>query len=149
MRCPYCASTRDHVVDSRSSKEGAAIRRRRECLECGKRFTTYEYVENVTMVVIKKDRRREPFDRQKLEAGIILAVKKRPVSTAQIEQMVDSVYKKVETFGKGELESIRIGEMVMDELYKVDQIAYIRFASVYRDFKSADEFINQVSKLSE
>ena len=149
MKCPYCESTKDHVVDSRSSKEGSAIRRRRECLGCGKRFTTYEYIENVTMSVIKKDRRREPFDRQKLESGIVLAVKKRPVSTAQIEEMIDAILKQVESLGKGELESIRIGEMVMDQLYTVDQIAYIRFASVYRDFKSADEFINQVSKLSE
>lgn len=148
MKCPYCDNTRDHVVDSRSSKEGAAIRRRRECLSCGKRFTTYEYIENFTTVVIKKDRRREPFDRSKLKEGILIAVKKRPIGVNQIENMVDTIEKKIEQLGKGELESLEIGKMVMEELYEIDQIAYIRFASVYRDFKSADEFVNQVSQLT-
>ena len=149
MKCPYCDNTRDHVVDSRSSKEGAAIRRRRECLDCGKRFTTYEYIETVSTVVIKKDRRREPFDRQKLKAGILIAVKKRPVSVEQVEGVIDAIEKKVEQLGRGELESMSIGKMVMEELYELDQIAYIRFASVYRDFKSADEFVSQVGQLSE
>ncbi len=147
MRCPYCGESRDKVVDSRSSKEGAATRRRRECVSCGKRFTTYEYVEQFQVAVIKKDRRREPYDRQKLLDGIANSCKKRPVSVDSIEQTLDRIEQAIEGKGKSEIESIEIGELVMNELSKVDQIAYIRFASVYREFKTMDEFINQVTEL--
>ena len=147
MRCPYCGETRDKVVDSRSSKEGAATRRRRECISCSRRFTTYEYVEQFEVAVIKKDRRREPYDRQKLLSGITSSCKKRPVSTDTIESIIESIERNIDKQSRGEIESLLIGELVMDELSKVDQIAYIRFASVYREFKTTEEFINQVSKL--
>ncbi len=147
MRCPYCGKNRDKVVDSRSSKEGAATRRRRECTNCGKRFTTYEYVEQFELAVIKKDLRREPYDRQKLLSGIVSSCKKRPVSLDTVEAVVDRIEHAIEQDTRGEIESIQIGELVMNELSKIDQIAYIRFASVYREFKTMDEFISQVSEL--
>ncbi len=147
MRCPYCGETRDRVVDSRSNKDGAATRRRRECLSCEKRFTTYEYIEQFELSVIKKDRRREPFDRQKLLNGIINSCKKRPVSVDSIEEIVDRIEGAIEQTAGGEIESLQIGELVMNELSEIDQIAYIRFASVYREFKTMEEFINQVSTL--
>ena len=147
MRCPYCGETRDRVVDSRSSKEGAATRRRRECTSCGRRFTTYEYVEQFQVSIIKKDRRREPYDRQKLLNGITNSCKKRPISSDDIELMVDHIEQKIENSAKSEIESLEVGELVMSELEQVDQISYIRFASVYREFKTTEEFVNQVSKL--
>ncbi len=147
MRCPYCGKNRDKVVDSRSSKEGAATRRRRECTNCGRRFTTYEYVEQFELAVIKKDLRRESYDRQKLLSGIVSSCKKRPVSLDTVEAVVDRIEHAIEQDTRGEIESIQIGELVMDELSKIDQIAYIRFASVYREFKTMDEFISQVSEL--
>ncbi len=147
MRCPYCGETRDRVVDSRSNKDGAATRRRRECLGCEKRFTTYEYIEQFELSVIKKDRRREPFDRQKLLNGIVNSCKKRPVSVDSIEEIVDRIEGAIEQTAGGEIESLQIGELVMNELSEIDQIAYIRFASVYREFKTMEEFINQVSTL--
>ncbi len=147
MRCPYCGENRDKVVDSRTSKEGAATRRRRECLDCGERFTTYEYVEQLEVAIIKKDMRREPFDRQKLVSGIQSACKKRPVSMESIAEIVDRVQHRIEQDPRGEIESIKVGELVMDELSKIDQIAYIRFASVYRNFRTTEEFISQVSEL--
>ncbi len=147
MRCPYCGENRDKVVDSRTSKEGAATRRRRECLDCGHRFTTYEYVEQIELAIIKKDLRREPFERQKLVSGISSSCVKRPVSVETIEDIVDRVQHRIEQDPRGEIESIKVGELVMDELAKVDQIAYIRFASVYRNFRTTEEFISQVSEL--
>ncbi len=147
MRCPYCGESRDKVVDSRTSKEGAATRRRRECLDCGHRFTTYEYVEQLEVAIIKKDLRREPFDRQKLVSGILSSCKKRPVSMETIEEIVDRVQHRIEQDPRGEIESLQVGELVMEELSKVDQIAYIRFASVYRNFRTTEEFISQVSEL--
>lgn len=147
MRCPFCGESRDKVVDSRSSKEGAATRRRRECTSCKRRFTTYEYVEQFQVAVIKKDRRREPYDRQKLLNGIVSSCKKRPVSVDTVEQVVDKIEQNIEQQSRSEIESIQIGELVMNELSKIDQIAYIRFASVYREFKTMDEFISQVSEL--
>lgn len=147
MRCPFCGENRDKVVDSRSSKEGAATRRRRECISCGKRFTTYEYVEQFQIAVVKKDHRREQYDRQKLMNGIVSSCKKRPVSLVTMEEVVDRIEQELERGNKSEIESIQIGEMVMNELSKIDQIAYIRFASVYREFKTMDEFIKQVSEL--
>jgi transcriptional repressor NrdR len=148
MKCPYCqADDQSKVVDSRSSREGDAIRRRRECDKCQKRFTTYEYIERINMVVIKRDKRREDFNIQKLRSGINVACTKRPISTDELENLVDRIVKKAEGLGRNELESREIGVMVMDELYLLDQIAYIRFASVYRDFKTAEEFVKQLTTL--
>ncbi len=147
MKCPFCEDNRDRVVDSRSSRDGAAIRRRRECLSCGHRFTTYEYVETVQTSVIKKDRRREPYNREKLKNGITIACKKRPVSIDTVNLVVDKIEKGIEAISKGEIDSLEIGNIVMNELYQLDQIAYVRFASVYRDFKSTDEFMEQLSGL--
>ncbi|MCU0608563.1 MAG: transcriptional regulator NrdR [Chitinispirillaceae bacterium] len=147
MRCPYCSSEEDKVVDSRSSKDGAAVRRRRQCLRCDERFTTYEYVENVSLTIIKNDQRREPFDRQKLLHGLIAACKKRPVSMKKIESIADKISKKLEQFGKMEIASTEIGKLVMSELYRLDEVAYIRFASVYRKFKDVSEFISEVKDI--
>jgi len=147
MKCPYCGYDQDKVVDSRSSKEGRAVRRRRECLECGKRFTTYEYIENFPLTVVKSDQRREPYDRQKLMGGLLAACKKRPISMKKIESIVENIEEKVEKMGKTEVESIEIGKMVMSELKSVDDVAYVRFASVYRKFKDRDEFINEIQEL--
>lgn len=147
MKCPFCGNLQDKVVDSRACKDGAAIRRRRQCIGCDKRYTTYEYIESFQTQVIKKDRRREQYDRNKLINGIIIACKKRPVSMEKINQIADRVEALIESKNKKEIESIEIGKLIMKELFDVDQIAYIRFASVYREFKSADEFIEQVGEL--
>jgi len=144
MRCPYCGHEEDRVVDSRTSKEGRAVRRRRECLDCTRRFTTYEYIENISMTIIKNDLRREPYDRQKLMQGLTSACKKRPVSTKKIESIVDKIENRIEGMGKTEVPSSEIGKMVMAELYELDEVAYIRFASVYRKFKDVSEFISEV-----
>lgn len=147
MRCPYCGYEQDKVVDSRSCKEGRAVRRRRECLKCEKRFTTYEYVENYPLTVVKSDKRREPYDRQKLLQGILTACKKRPISMKKIESIVDYIENKIERLSKTEINSIEIGRLVMDELYKLDDVAYVRFASVYRKFKDRGEFVSEVKEL--
>jgi transcriptional repressor NrdR len=147
MRCPFCSHGEDKVVDSRSSKEGQAVRRRRECLRCGQRFTTYEYIENISLTIIKNDQRREPFDRQKLLQGILSACKKRPVSLKKIESIVDKIESSIEKTGKMEIPSSEIGKHVMKELYEVDEVAYIRFASVYRKFKDISEFISEVKDI--
>ena len=147
MRCPYCGSLEDRVVDSRSSREGRAVRRRRECTSCRKRFTTFEYVEDVSFSVIKSDGRREPFERQKLLNGIRIACTKRPVSIAQIEAIVDEIESEVYTLQEREVSTKQIGELVMDKLRKLDEVAYVRFASVYRAFKDKREFIEELSKL--
>lgn len=147
MRCPFCGHEEDKVVDSRASKEGRAVRRRRECLECEKRFTTYEYIEAAPLTIVKSDKRREPFDRQKLLSGIETACKKRPVSRKQIDGIVDRIAEQIEKLSKMEVDSGEIGKMVMNELYNVDEVAYIRFASVYRKFKDRGEFITEVKEL--
>lgn len=147
MRCPYCGSLEDRVADSRSSREGRAIRRRRECTSCGKRFTTYEYVEDVSFSVIKSDGRREPFARQKLLNGIRIACTKRPVAIARIEAMVDEIESEVVGLQEREVSTKQIGELVMDKLRKLDEVAYVRFASVYRAFKDKREFMEELSKL--
>jgi transcriptional repressor NrdR len=144
MRCPFCAHEEDKVVDSRSSKDGKAIRRRRECLGCNERFTTYEYVENVSLTIIKNDQRREPYDRQKLMQGLVAACKKRPISVKKIESIVDKIEEQLEELGKMEVPSTEIGKMVMVQLYDLDEVAYIRFASVYRKFKDVSEFVMEV-----
>ncbi len=145
MKCPYCAYEQDKVVDSRSSKEGRAVRRRRECLKCEKRFTTYEYIETAPLTIIKNDQRREPFDRQKLLSGIEMACKKRPISKKQVEAVVDRISDILEKLSKLEVPSSDLGKLVMSELYKLDEVAYVRFASVYRKFKDKDAFVSEIS----
>ncbi len=149
MKCPNCGHEEDRVVDSRPSQDGRAIRRRRECLGCNERFTTYEYVEQSTLTVIKSDNRREPFDRTKLVQGLKLACNKRPVSAKQIENMADQVEGEINSRSKNEIESHDIGEIVMKHLRQVDEIAYVRFASVYRKFKDKEEFLEEMKKLLE
>jgi len=147
LRCPFCGVTKDRVVDSRMSKDGSMIRRRRECSGCLKRFTTYEEIEDVTYVVVKKDGRREPFDRQKLLAGLARACEKRPIGTVQLEEIVNEVERQLHSKPEKEMATHDIGEYVMDELRALDQVAYVRFASVYRDFKSADQFLKELEQL--
>ncbi|MCZ6634548.1 MAG: transcriptional regulator NrdR [bacterium] len=148
MRCPYCSALEDKVVDSRSSKEGTAIRRRRECFSCGRRFTTYEYIENIPLTVIKTDGRREPFDKNKLMDKIRLACIKRPISTTQIEEITDRIEDRLIGLGEREVETKKhIGELVMQELKDLDDVAYVRFASVYRQFKDLSDFERELRQL--
>ncbi len=147
MRCPFCGHFEDKVVDSRSSKEGDAIRRRRECLKCEGRFTTYEKVEEVLPLVVKKDGRREPFDRQKILQGLLKACEKRPVGIVALEDAVSKIEKKLQESGEKEMPSSVIGEEVMHALHKLDQVAYVRFASVYREFKDINEFMEELREL--
>jgi transcriptional repressor NrdR len=147
MRCPQCGHEDDKVVDSRPSQDGRAIRRRRECLKCGERFTTYEYVEQGTLVVLKSDGRREPFDKSKVLHGIKLACNKRPVTPRQMDTMTDDIETAVHGLGKAEIPSTEIGELVIAKLREVDEVAYIRFASVYRDFQDMNEFLDELKKL--
>lgn len=147
MKCPYCDHEENKVIDSRSSKEGHAVRRRRECIKCEKRYTTYEYIENVSITVTKKDGRSEDFDRQKLLDGLKTACKKRPISIKKIESIVDRIVSKIESMGSAEVKSVTIGELVMKELYELDDVAYVRFASVYRQFKDKTEFLNEIKEL--
>jgi transcriptional repressor NrdR len=137
------------VVDSRSSREGKAIRRRRECLSCGQRFTTYEYVETIPLTIVKADGRREPYDRQKILGGLYTACKKRPISTETIEQMVDQIENAIQGMTEGEINSKVIGELTMKALFPVDEVAYIRFASVYRKFKEIKEFLSEISVMQQ
>ena len=141
MRCPFCGHKEDKVVDSRATAEESAIRRRRECLKCGKRFTTYEYVEEVSLLVIKKDGRREAFDRKKVLAGIIRACEKRPVSVEKMEDVVTQVERAIQKKSDREVQASRIGELVMEKLKLIDDVAYVRFASVYRQFKDVGQFM--------
>jgi transcriptional repressor NrdR len=147
MKCPFCAFQDTRVIDSRLGKEGDTIRRRRECISCQRRFTTYERVEETLPLVIKKDGRRELFDRQKIIAGILRACEKRPVPIAAIEGIVDGLELSFMEAGEKEIESSRIGEAVMQALHDVDQVAYVRFASVYREFKDLGEFMNELKDL--
>jgi len=140
MKCPYCGHKDDKVLDSRSVREGEGIRRRRECLECGRRFTTYEEIEEMRLVVVKKDERREPFDRSKILKGMLTACEKRPVSVAQLEQAADQIERSIYNRGDKEVRSTEIGEMVIEKLRGLDQVAYIRFASVYRQFEDVTQF---------
>jgi len=147
MKCPYCGHPDDKVVDSRTIKEGELIRRRRECLSCTKRFTTYERIEEIPLMVAKKDGRREPFDRSKIVIGILKACEKRPVGIEQIEDMVDRIEKSINISMEKEVSSETIGAMVMEELRNLDEVAYVRFASVYRQFKDIDEFMDVLKTL--
>lgn len=149
MRCPFCGADEDRVVDTRSSQEGRAVRRRRECEACGKRFTTYESVELFPRQVVKRDGRREPYDRQKLLLGIVTACTKRPVNIDTIEAAVDRIEQRLEESGRVEVESSWLGEQVMAELQEVDEVAYVRFASVYRQFKDVTEFMEELRGLRE
>ncbi len=147
MKCPYCAHLGDKVVDSRESKEGEVIRRRRECLECGKRFTSYERIDEIPYMVVKKDGTRERFDRQKLVAGLLKACEKRPVSIAAVESVADRVEASLQERPEKEMATVDIGEFVMDELKRLDKVAYVRFASVYRHFRDINEFANELKGL--
>jgi transcriptional repressor NrdR len=147
MKCPFCGHEEDKVVDSRTAQDGRAVRRRRECLKCKERFTTYEYVEAISLTVIKSDNRREPFDKQKVMAGIKLACNKRPVTEKKIEAMADEIEARINELSKNEVNSSYIGELVMEKLREVDEVAYVRFASVYRNFADKEEFLKEISKL--
>ena len=149
MRCPFCAHPKDKVVDSRESGAGDAIRRRRECLECGRRFTSYERIEEIPYLVIKKDGRREAFDRPKLTAGLHRACEKRPVPAKAIEEVVNEVERMIQDRPDREVEAQAIGELVMDKLRELDKVAYVRFASVYRQFEDVEEFMAELRGLLE
>ena len=149
MRCPFCANPESKVIDSRPADEGASIRRRRECLACHKRFTTYEMMESLPLMVVKKDGSRQSFDRNKVLSGLIRACEKRPVSFDTLENIVNEVEQSLQNELKQEISSAEIGELVMDKLKKVDQVAFVRFASVYRQFKDIDTFMAELNKLLE
>ncbi len=147
MKCPFCGHKEDKVVDSRSTAEDSAIRRRRECLKCDKRFTTYEYIEDISVMVIKKDGRREAFDHQKILAGLIRACEKRPISMDKMEEVVTWVERSVQKKSDREVSSSRIGELVMERLKQLDDVAYVRFASVYRQFKDVGQFMLELKDI--
>jgi transcriptional repressor NrdR len=147
MKCPFCSHLHDRVVDSRESKEGGAIRRRRECLACDRRFTTYERIDEVPYMAIKKDGRREKFDRQKVLGGLLKACEKRPIGMAKLSELVNTVESKVSDSPDREISTTDIGEFLMDRLRELDKIAYVRFASVYRDFQDEQAFFNELKTL--
>lgn len=147
MRCPFCDHDESKVVDSRPVEEGTLIRRRRECIHCAKRFTTYERVENIPLIVVKKEGQRVPFDKNKVLTGLIKACEKRPVPVDTIENIADRIEKQLYQSEDKEVHSAEIGERVMDELKQVDQVAYVRFASVYRDFKDVGSFMDELNRL--
>jgi transcriptional repressor NrdR len=147
VKCPSCGHSDDKVIDSRSAKDGRAIRRRRECMKCGSRFTTYEYVEAESLLVAKRDGRREPFSRQKLFAGVSKACGKRPIAAEAVENLVDVVTADIQRNAQSEITSMRIGEKVMEELARLDEVAYVRFASVYRRFKDITQFMEELKTL--
>ena len=149
MKCPFCAHLESKVVDSRPAEEGASIRRRRECLACHKRFTTYETMESLPLVVVKKDGSRQSFDRNKLLNGLIRACEKRPVPYGTLEDMVNEIEQVLQNEMEREIKSAQIGELVMERLKKVDEVAYVRFASVYRQFKDINTFMRELNKLLE
>ena len=149
MRCPFCSHPESKVIDSRPAEEGASIRRRRECLACRKRFTTYETMECLPLVVVKKDGSRQSFDRNKVMAGLIRACEKRPVPYSTLEAMVGEIEQVLQNQMEREISSAQIGELVMERLKKIDDVSYVRFASVYRQFKDINTFIEELSKLLE
>jgi len=144
MKCPFCAHAENKVTDSRETSENMAVRRRRECLNCGKRFTTYEYVEKTPLMVIKKDGRREPFNHQKILGGLLKACEKRPISVEKLEKIANAVEAELQKKFEQELESHFIGELVMEKLAQLDDVAYVRFASVYRQFKDVNQFMREL-----
>ena len=147
MKCPFCGNMEDKVVDSRTNPQGDSIRRRRECLGCQRRFTTYEHLEKAATMVVKKDSSREPFDKNKVLAGIVKACEKRPVSMEKMQQIVDEVERQLENKFEREVPSKEIGEAVMKRLQLIDDVAYVRFASVYREFKDVNQFMSELSGL--
>jgi len=147
MKCPYCAFQESKVIDSRPAEEGTTIRRRRECLACQKRFTTYEIIEHLPLVVIKKDGSRQTFDKVKVLNGMIRACEKRPVPMAALQEAADEIEQEIQNALEREIESERIGELVMDKLKSLDEVAYVRFASVYRQFKDINTFMDELNKL--
>ena len=149
MKCPFCGFEESKVIDSRPTDEGQRIRRRRECLECSKRFTTYEIIESLPIIVIKKDKSRETFNRDKLMTGILRACEKRPVSVDTMDNIIDEIEVIIQNSLDREVSSEKIGELVMEKLKKVDEVAYVRFASVYRQFKDINTFMSELTKLLE
>ena len=147
MKCPFCGYRDDKVIDSRASSDGKAVRRRRECLKCGKRFTTYEYVEEMSLRVVKKDGRRQPFDRKKILSGIQKACEKRPIPSERIEDMVSGIEREISKKFEKEVCSQVIGELIMNKLADLDEVAYVRFASVYRQFKDVNHFMAELRNL--
>ena len=147
MKCPFCSDQRNKVIDSRLGKDGVAIRRRRECLECKRRFTTYERVEEVDLLVVKKDGRREPFDRHKILDGMLKACEKRPISVNIIQDFVSELERELQEKGEREVDSREVGERVIKKLYELDEVAYVRFASVYRSFKDINHFMEELKDL--
>lgn len=147
MKCPFCGQVDEKVVDSREARDGAAVRRRRECLSCGRRFTTYERIEEIQFMVVKKDGRRELFDRNKILSGLVRATQKRPVGVAALEKIADEVEARLLEKPDREIKSSEIGEMIIKRLYELDEVAYVRFASVYRQFKDVNEFVEEVKGL--
>jgi len=147
MMCPFCGYLQDRVIDSRESKEGDVIRRRRQCLSCGRRYTTYERIDEVPYMVVKKDGRREKFDRQKVLSGLLRACEKRPVSMGKLAELVDEVEGRISESVDREITTIEIGELLMDKLRALDKVAYVRFASVYRDFQDVEAFLTELEHL--
>ncbi|MEE3334291.1 MAG: transcriptional regulator NrdR [Ruminococcus sp.] len=147
MKCPFCSYTESKVIDSRSADDSERIRRRRECLKCGKRFTTHEIIETVPVIVVKRDKSRESFDRNKLTNGLVRACEKRPVSIDQIDGIVNNIESKVQASLDREITTQQIGEMAMEELKDIDEVSYVRFASVYRSFKDIETFMEELNKL--
>jgi transcriptional repressor NrdR len=147
MKCPFCGHTEDRVVDSRVGRDGEFIRRRRECLKCRRRYTTYEYIEDVLPMVVKRDGRREPFDRQKLRSSILKACEKRSVGVQAVDDVVADIEARLHDRAEKEISSLELGDMVMEHLQKLDQVAYVRFASVYRQFKDIAQFMDEVKGL--
>ncbi|HYS03976.1 MAG TPA: transcriptional regulator NrdR [Candidatus Dormibacteraeota bacterium] len=149
MRCPFCAHIEDKVVDSREGKDGLVIRRRRECLSCGRRFTSYERIDEIPFMVVKKDGTREPYDRNKVLGGLRKACEKRPVSPAALERVADEIEQMVQEAPEREIPTVKLGEQVMDRLRELDKVAYVRFASVYRQFEDVDQFMKVLNDLLE
>ena len=147
MRCPFCGCEESKVIDSRPTDENERIRRRRECVQCGKRFTTYEVIEDVPIIVIKKDKSREVFDRNKVLKGMLRACEKRPVTSTELETAISEIEATLQSATDREVTSVRIGELIMEKLREIDEVAYVRFASVYKEFDSASAFIEEISRL--
>jgi transcriptional repressor NrdR len=147
MKCPYCGQLDTRVIDSRPTEDGATIRRRRSCDTCNKRFTTYEKVETIPMIIIKKDNNREQYERTKLEQGVLRACYKRPVSAEDISRTVDNIENRIMSSDMKEIDSASVGEIVMEELHQLDEVAYVRFASVYREFKDVNTFMEEIKKI--
>ncbi|MEE0883983.1 MAG: transcriptional regulator NrdR [Faecalimonas sp.] len=149
MKCPYCSATDTRVIDSRPAEDGSSIRRRRCCDECGKRFTTYEKIETIPLIVIKKDDNREQYDRSKIEGGILRACYKRPISAADIQKTIEKIETEIFSREEKEIPTSVIGEIVMEKLKELDEVAYVRFASIYREFKDVNTFMSEIKKILE